>query len=265
MKNRIAMQLILALALPAVAAAQAPAAEKLPSADEIIAKNIEAHGGMAKLKAFKTVRMTGKMTVGPGLEIPVVIEAKRPNLSRLEGTFQGMTFVQAYDGKGGWQIMPFQGIREPAPMSPEESKDAEEQSDIDGPLVDYKEKGHSVEVAGKESVEGAPCYKLKVTLKNGDIRYFFIDIDSGLEIRTEGKRKIQGNEMEVESSIGDYKEVAGVMLAHSFDSGVKGSPNRQKLVVDTVEVNAEIADERFKMPPPAPKPAEKPAEKPPLL
>jgi outer membrane lipoprotein-sorting protein len=260
----MAILLTLVLALPALAAAQTPGpVEKLPSADEIIAKNIEAHGGMAKLKAIKSIRMTGKMTVGPGIEIPIIMEAKRPNLSRLEGTFQGMTFVQAYDGKGGWQIMPFQGVKDPAPMSPEESKDAEEQSDMDGPLVDYKEKGHTVEVVGKETIEGAPCYKLKVTLKNGDVRFYFIDIDSGLEIRTEGKRKIQGNEMEVEQSIGDYKEVAGVMMPHSMDGGPKGSPNRQKILIDMVEVNPEIDDARFKMPPPAPKPAEKPAEKPP--
>src|SRR5437899_11655558 len=81
--------------------------------DEIIAKNIQARGGMEKLKAAKTTRFTGKITVGPGLEAPLVLEHKRPNSVRFEITLQGLTAVQAYDGKSGWSIMPFEGKKDP--------------------------------------------------------------------------------------------------------------------------------------------------------
>lgn len=233
--------------------------------DEIIAKNIQARGGLEKLKARKTIRLTGKMTVGPGIEAPVVLEQKRPNNLRIDFTIQGLTGIQAYDGKIGWMIMPFQGKKDPEQMSAEILKDIDDQADLDGPLVDYKEKEHKVELVGKESVEGTDTYKLKVTLKNGTVQYFYLDADSYLEIKGEGKRTIRGTEMEGESTFGDYKEVEGLMLPHSVESGVKGSPNKQKITVEKVEINPEIDDSRFKMPEvkkPEPTPEEK---KPPVL
>lgn len=219
------------------------------SVDEIIAKNIEAHGGMAKLKAMKSLRMTGRMTLGQGIEAPMTIEVVRPKSMRLELTVQGMTIIQAYDGTTGWQVVPFTGSNDPQPMSADELKDAEEQADIDGALVDYKEKGHTVELAGKENIEGADCFKLKVTKKNGDVQYYFIDSDTYLELRTEGIRKVRGTEMEFETSLGDYKDVGGgVMLAHAISGGPKGSPQRQNIIIEKVEVNPPIDPARFQMP-----------------
>ena len=216
--------------------------------DEIIAKNVQARGGMDKLKAVQSLRMTGKMTMGPGLEAPVVLELKRGNQMRMEFTFQGMTGVQAFDGKSGWALMPFGGRKDPEPMPPEAVKDAEEQADIDGPLVDYKAKGHTVEFLGKEPIEGSDAYKLKVTLKNGSVRTIWIDADANLEIKGEGKKTLRGSEVESETSLGDYKEVAGVMYPHSVEGGPKGVPQRQKIVIDKIEVNPTLDDSRFKMP-----------------
>jgi hypothetical protein len=227
--------------------------------DEIVAKNIEAHGGMAKLKAMKSLRMSGRMTLGQGIEAPMTIEVVRPKNMRLEITIQGMTIIQAYDGATGWQVIPFTGSTDPQPMSADELKDAEEQADIDGALVDYKEKGHTIELMGKENVEGADCFKLKVTKKNGDVQYYFIDSDSYLELKTEGKRKVRGTETEFETSLGDYKDIGdGVILAHAISGGPKGSPQRQNIIVDKVEINPTIDAARFKMPAAAPKPATPP-------
>ncbi|MGH9316333.1 MAG: LolA family protein [Thermoanaerobaculia bacterium] len=225
-----------------------PLAGQAQTADEIIAKNIQARGGMNKLKAIQTLRVTGKMTQGPGLEAPFSLELKRPNNGRMEFTFQGLTAAQAYDGKNGWQIMPFGGRKDPQPLSPEDLKAAEEQADMDGPLVDYKTKGHRVELVGKEKVEGTDAYKLKVTLKNGDVRYYYLDAEYFLDLKMEGKRNVRGTEREFESSFGDYKEVGGVMFPHSIESGMKGNPEREKMVIDKIEVNAPIDDSRFKMP-----------------
>jgi outer membrane lipoprotein-sorting protein len=236
---------LFAFTLVALAAAGASA----QTVDEIIAKHVTAVGGMAKLSAVKSVRMTGKITLGPGLEAPLVIEYKRPKNVRVEFTLQGMTGVQAYDGASAWQIMPFQGNKNPEPMSADERKDIEEEADfVEGPLVNYKEKGHKVELLGKDKVEGSDAYKLKVTLKNGDTQYAYLDADTFLEVKSEGKRMVRGTEVETESFSGDYKEVEGLMIPHSLESGQKGSTQRQRITFDKIEINPAVEDARFKMP-----------------
>jgi hypothetical protein len=159
-----------------------------------------------------------------------------------------MTGSQAYDGASGWSLMPFGGSKVPQQMTAEEATLAEEQADIDGPLIDYKAKGNTVELLGKEKVEGAEAYKLKVTLKNGVVRTMYVDAEHFLEIKEESRRTIRGSEMEMDTIVGDYKEVDGLMLPHSVDAGAKGSPQRQKLVIEKIEINVPIDDARFKMP-----------------
>ena len=239
---RIAVLTLLALLAPLTPTASAQ------TADELIAKNIEAKGGLAKIKAVKSMRATGKMIGGPGMEFPFVMMNKRPKSTRMEFTFQGMTVMQVYDGKTAWMSMPFMGKKEPEVMPPDESKMIEEQADFDGPLMDYKEKGHTVELLGKEQVEGADAFKLKVTLKGGDVRTIYLDAETFLEIKVEAKRMVRGSEIEGESLLSDYKEVGGMMMAHVIDSGSKGSPQRQKIVVEKVELNPVIADSLFVMP-----------------
>jgi len=221
--------------------------------DELIAKNVQARGGMDKLKSVQTIRSSGTMTMGGGMEAPGSLVQKRPDKARLEFTVQGLTAVQAYDGKDAWQIMPFMGKKDPELMSADEKKDLEENADIDGPLVDYKSKGNKVELLGKEKVEGTDAYKLKVTLKNGDVMNVYLDADSYLEIKEEVKRNVRGTEREVESSVGDYKEVNGLMFPFSVENGIKGSQEKEKLTITKIEVNAPVEDSLFKMPPPAPK------------
>ena len=216
--------------------------------DELIAKNIEAKGGMAKLMAVKSMRATGKMVGGPGMEFPFVMMNKRPNSTRMEFSFQGMTGMQVYDGKTAWMSMPFAGKKEPEVMPADQAKEMEEQADFDGPLVDYKAKGHKVELLGKDQVEGADAYKLKVTKKDGSERTFYQDAETYLEIKVESKRTIRGTEVEGESYMSDYKEVGGLMMAHVMENGAKGSPQRQKLVIESIELNAAIPDSLFAMP-----------------
>ena len=227
--------------------------------DEIVAKSVEARGGMDKLKAVKSIRSTGKMELGPGMEAPGTMFQKRPNMVRVEFTVQGLTAVQAYDGKSAWMIMPFTGKKDPEAMTADDTKEMEEDADIDGPLVDYKAKGNTVELLGKEKLEGTDAYKLKVTLKNGDVKTIYLDADSYLEIKEEGKRTVRGSEQEFESSLSDYREVEGVMFPFAVESGPKGSQQKQKLTIDKIELNLPAEDSSFKMPAAAPAPAAKPA------
>ncbi len=241
------LKTLMGIAVLALLAPLAPVASA-QTVDELIAKNIEAKGGLEKLKAVKTQRATGKMMMGPGMEAPIVMVSKRPMSTRMEFTFQGMTGMQVYDGKTAWMSMPFMGKKEPEVMPPDESKMIEEQADFDGPLMDYKAKGHTVELVGKEQVEGADAYKLKLTLKGGGVRNIFLDAETYLEIKMESKRMVRGTEVETESYLSDYKEVGGLMMAHVMETGSKGSPQRQKLVIEKVELNPEISDAIFTMP-----------------
>jgi hypothetical protein len=254
-RKTFAWALVAGLLSVAAHAQTAPSAPSTLSVDEIIAKNVEARGGMDKLKAVKTLRMTGKMVMGQGMEAPFTLEMVRPKKMRMEFTFQGMTGIQAYDGASGWAVMPFMGKKEPEPVAGDDLKNMEDQADFEGPLVDYKEKGHQVELIGKEDLEGTPAYKLKVTKKNGDVEYHYVDAEQFLELKVEGKQKVRGQEIEGESTLGDYKEVGGLVFPFSMQSKQKGAPGGMTMTIDKIEINPDVAASRFDMPK-----AEKPAE-----
>lgn len=221
--------------------------------DEVIKKNIDAQGGVEKLKAVKSAKVTGKI-IQQGLEIPIIIQQKRPNMVRVDVTFQGKTQTGAYDGETGWKTNPFQGSPDPEKIAGDELKELQEQSDMDGPLVDYKAKGHTVELIGKEDLEGTPAYKLKLTLKNGDVRNIYIDADNWLTLKVNLKRKTPGGEMEADQYVGNYKKVNGIMAAFSIETKIAGQTVNQ-IVFDKMEMDVPIEDSVFKMPA---KPAEKP-------
>ena len=236
---------IVALCAPAVRA---------QSVDEIVAKNIQARGGMDKLKAVTTMKASGKMVMGQGMEAPFVRMQKRPKSMRTEFTFQGLTGVQAYDGKTAWNIMPFMGKKDPEAVPAEETKQVDEQADFDGMLVDWKDKGNKVEYLGKEQVEGADAYKLKVTLKSGEIRNVYVDAETGLDVKVDGKTTVRGTEIEFETLMSDFKEVSGMMMPFTMESGAKGAAQKQKIVVEKYELNTTMPDTLFTMPAVAAKP-----------
>jgi outer membrane lipoprotein-sorting protein len=226
----------------------AGAAVQAQTADELIGKNLQARGGKDKIKAVQSARMTGKMVMGQGMEAPFTLEMSRPNKMRMEFTIQGMTGVQAFDGKTGWSVMPFMGKKDPEAMSADEVKQAADQADMDGVLVDYKDKGHQVEYAGKEDVEGTPAYKLKVTKKNGDVANVYLDAESYLEIKEAGKTKMRGQEIEGETTFGDFKTVDGLVFPFSIEQKAKGMPAGMTMTISKVEVNPTVEGSRFAMP-----------------
>jgi hypothetical protein len=224
------------------------------TADDIIARYIKTVGGMERIQAVETLRRTGRFTGGGGFEAAVVEESKRPNSVRQEFSLQAMTGVTAYDGHTGWKIEPWGGKKEPESLSEEEMRDIVEESDFDGPLINYQQKGNRVEFVGQEQVEGTDAFKLKVTLASGDVRYFYMDTDYYVPIRIETKRMIRGAEQEFETSLGDYKAVAGWYLPHSFETGLRGSPDRNKITFDRIEANVSVDDQRFARPAVGPTP-----------
>jgi outer membrane lipoprotein-sorting protein len=217
-------------------------------ADEIIAKYIQAIGGKKKLDSMKTMRMTAKSVFQGGMEAPLVMEFKRPNKMRIEFTFQGMTGTQAYDGENGWTLMPFMGQTQAEEVPSDQLKNLRNQADLTGPLVDYASKGHKVEYDGVEDVSGTSAHKLKLTRGDGEVEYYFVDSERFVPIVVKGKRSMQGMEMEYETLLGDYKDVDGIKMAHSMEQRAGGMATGNKLVIEKIELNVDLPDDRFAMP-----------------
>jgi hypothetical protein len=220
-----------------------------PTVDELVSKNIEAKGGADALHALQSLRLRGKLLTQQGqIELAYLQTKKRPGDLRTEATLQGMTQVEAYDGKEGWKISPFQGRKEPEKMSADDLKPLMEDAEIDGPLVDWKNKGSTVEYLGTEEVDGTLAHKLKVVRKNGDVSFVYLDPDHFLEIRVLTQRVKHGAHEEVETDLGDYEKSAGVFVPTSIESGRKGDPDKQKIIIDKVEANVPVDDTIFHFP-----------------
>ena len=239
---------VLALAA-AGAASPAPVrqAAEAPTAEDIIAKNIRARGGLGKIRAVETLRMTGTMLVGDD-RLPTTIEWKRPSKTRWEFEADGQTAIQVFDGKMGWTLMPFEGNTDPEQMSDSELEDVALQADLDGPLVDAEKKGNKIELLGKEDADGRAAWKLKVTRKNGEERFVYIDAETYLQTLTVTRRSMGGRDVEIKSIIDDYRSVDGLQLPHSFDASAPGMPQGQSLRFSKAEINVPIDDSRFQKP-----------------
>src|SRR5213595_2341135 len=231
-----------ALAVIAVCAQDKPQL----TVDELVAKNVAAKGGADALRALQSVRLTGKMLVNEGqMQLGYAETKKRPDEVRTEATLQGMTAVEAYDGKEGWRISPFQGRKDPEKMSADDVKPLMEDAEIDGPLVNWKEKGSTLEYVGREDVDGTSAYKVKVVRKNGDVNFVYLDPDHFLEIRILTQRIRHGAQVETETDLGDYEKVGGVFIPFSEEAGSKGSTDKQKIIIERGEPNVAVDDAVF--------------------
>jgi hypothetical protein len=219
------------------------------TADELVNKNVAARGGMDGLQAIKSLRLSGKMIVGGfGAEIDAVQIYKRPGAYRFEGTLQGMTMVQSYDGKEAWRISPFQGRKDPERTSADDAKELAEQADFDGSWVNAGAKGNKLDYLSTEDVDGTEAHKLKVTLANGDVEYVYFDPDAFLVIRTLKQRTVRGVELREETDYSDYEKVNGTFVAFSTSSGNAGDTQRTKFTVDKADANASVDDATFAFP-----------------
>jgi outer membrane lipoprotein-sorting protein len=237
-KKFLSPTFFLALLICPIASAQ--------SVDDLIKKNMDAHGGAQRLKAIKSTKAAGKIQM-QGINAPVTIITKRPNFARVEINLQIGPYIEAFDGQTAWRVNPLTGSHAPETISGEEAKDILETADMEGPLVDYRRKGHKLELAGREKVEGVDTYKLKLTLKSGEVKYIYLNTRTHLEVKQTTRRLDHGVEIEVETYYGDYKPVDGILIAHSYEARV-GGQTVQITTIEKIEINSHIDDDIFKMP-----------------
>jgi hypothetical protein len=231
------------------ACASPPPKAPVNEVDEVVDSNLAARGGQEKLEALTAIRQSGTATASGGRIAKVVREIQRPGRFRLEFTYQGTKSVFANDGEKGWQVAPLQGQFEPKEMAAEADAAAGvDQRDIEGPLVNWREKGHTVELAGRETLPTGEAFKLKVTLKGGAVRYDWVDVQSRQVVRSEVTRIVRGHPTVLESTFSDFRDVGGIVFPHKLEMKVKGRPQVMRIVVDKIELNPALDEARFRLP-----------------
>jgi outer membrane lipoprotein-sorting protein len=231
---------IVILLFPLAAYAQSP--------DEIVAKSLAARGGVDKIKAVQSQRISGTISF-QGTDGPFVIELKRPLKLHMEVTLAGQTLVRVYNGKGaGWTVNPFAEDHSAQPMTAEDLKNINDEADFDGPLVDYRSKGNQIELAGKEQVEGKDAFKIKMTRGNGDARTYFIDAANYQVVKWEGTTHVEDKDIVVENFLRDYRDVNGLQFPFEIDSDSPDSPQQRKITIEKIELDPKIEEARFAKP-----------------
>jgi outer membrane lipoprotein-sorting protein len=247
---------VLATLLALLGVAAAPA----QTVDDVVRRYLEARGGLAKLRSVESLRLTGTMEL-PGVSAPFVLELARPNKMRTEFTVEGQKSIRAFDGRTAWVKLPLPG-ESPRPMDSDEAAEARAQADVDlSPLVDAAAKGFSVELVGRDRLPGGDTWKLVVRRGDEPPRTLYLDARSHLAVQTVDRRNLDGKDVEFVTEIGDYRTVDGLVFPHRFEVGPRDNPGeRQRLVIQTIEVNPPLDDARFSMPggPDAPGRAKRP-------
>lgn len=218
---------------------------------ELIEKSIEANGGRDKIAAVKSMTATGK-ALAQGMEFPFEMKQVRPNKMRLDVTIMGMQMVQAYNGENGWAINPMMGSQDPQPMGELENKSFKLQSDMDGLLINYKDKGYTVEYIGEADVEGTPVYQLRVDTNMDIVMDLFIDQEYFLVIKQSSTINWEEKIIESDTYMSDFQEVGdGLVIPFSIETRM-GETTVNQIVMETIEYNMKIDDSIFVMPEAAP-------------
>lgn len=247
MKTKLLLTALLGL-MPLRMAAQ--------TADEIVKKALDARGGINKIKGVQSERISGKVSFPHGFEGTVVLELERPHKLHSEITVEGQKIIRVYDGKSaGWTINPFEESKNVQEMSTDELKGMPDEADLDGPLVDYKAKETKIDLVGKEDSGGKPVYRMKLTLKNGDVRSYLIDAATFLTAKWEGIRKIGDKELPWECTLSGYREIAGLKFPFKIDQGSPGTDFQQTLTIEKIEIDPKMDESHFSKPVSAEAPA----------
>jgi hypothetical protein len=226
------------LALLAVASVLSAKSQTL---DEIIDKNLDAMGGKEKLIALHSLIMEGTMNFN-GQSLPIKITQVNNKANRVEITINGMMNYMIQTRDSGWNYFPIQGQTKPEAMPAAVVKESADGLDIQSELLNYKEKGHTIELVGKDDVDGTECFKIKVITKSGMEQTIFIDPSNYYIIKQITKTKASGQEQEQTQMLSNYKKFDN---GYVFPLAMTGfGPGELKIT--KVDVNPAIDESIFK-------------------
>ena len=233
---------VAAVAVTAVVGLVAGLGASGQTVDELIARNLESKGGLARMRAVQTMKQTRRMNL-QGMESPVVVYAKRPNMVRQEIAMGGRTVVMAFDGVTPWSLNPLSGSNAAIQVTGPMADTIRQDSDFDGPLVDYREKGLTIELVGAEALGTAKVHHLKVTTKNGLVQHYYLDATTALEV----KLVTESDTATIEQELADYREVEGIKIPFVIRTLINGV-KQGEIRLEKVEFNVKLDDAIFRMP-----------------
>jgi outer membrane lipoprotein-sorting protein len=217
------------------------------SVDDILKKHFEAIGqdNLLKVQTMVTTAKIVQSAQGMTIEMPMTMTVKRPNKAKMEATMQGQTMVTAFNGTDGWMIAPWMSP-DPIDLTGEQLDESKDQADIDGALWNYKEKGNTVSLVGKEDMEGTEVYNLKLVKKNGTVENYYIDADSYILLKTKSKINANGTEIEVENVLSNYQTIDGIAMAMNIE--VRSMGGSTQITLEKVDFNIAVDDSIFERP-----------------
>lgn len=200
-----------------------------------------------KVLEIKSMVMKGK-SIQMGMETPFTQTLKRPGKMYLEVPIQGMMMKQGFDGEKAWMIAPWTGSTDPIELSGLQLKSMKLQSDFEGQLYNWEQKGYKAELEGTEEIDGIKTYKVKLTDTDGDIYVNYLDSESWIVLKTKSTIHNQGATIEAETNFSNYKMVDDIPMPFSIESKMDGQ-TVSSIMVEEIILNTEVDDKIFAMPP----------------
>lgn len=221
-------------------------ASPAPTVQALLDKHVQAIGPIERVQ---TRRLRMRIIGMAPFELPVVVEASRPNMIRKEVSLQGNTQVTAFDGKQAWKTDPFvAGGATPSPLPADEAKALIDEADFDGVLVQPAAKGIKVAYAGPAVVDGKPVHALNVTLVNGNTATVWLDAATYLEVKRTQLGPVMGQLKPLDIFTSDYRVVDGIRMPHKMEIGLSGAKERMSIIIDSAEMNVRLDPARFAKP-----------------
>jgi hypothetical protein len=209
------------------------------TADEIVDKYIKAIGGKDAWKKVNTIKQEAIIDIN-GTEISVESITAHEKGSKQTIFFSGMSGYTIYTPTAGYNFYPWQGHIKPEAITPEELKENEDNMDAQGPLIDYKEKGHTIEYVGMDDFEGTDCYKIKLTEKSGKIITNYIDPSNYFIIHSVTITKANGQENESKTDYSNYQKLPeGIWIPMNIGGG-------NTVKIKKTEINVPVDEAVFK-------------------
>jgi len=215
------------------------------TADDIIAKHIEAIGGKEKLKGINAIRMENTMQV-MGNDAPSTTVIVNGKGFRNESEFNGQKIVQVFTNKGGWAVNPMAGSTDPQAITDEQYKAAQDQIYV-VPFLDYGARGNKAELLGQEKVGTVNAYKIKLTNKDNAATTYFFDPSTYYIVQTVRTGEMMGQQVDVTTSYSDFKKTDyGWVVPQAMEINMGGQFSLTAKV-NKVEVNPTVDATLFEM------------------
>ena len=218
---------------------------KAQDLQSVLSEHFAAAGSEAQSK-MQSLTTTGSLNQS-GLDIPFKQVVARPGKYRIEGTFQGLTFIQTYNGTDGWMLNPFGMSTDPEPIPADQLEDLKLQADMDGMLWNWESKGYKVTLDGSEDVEGTPCYMISVVTPDTSTYVQYLDADSYLVIKSKSKTKMMGVDVESETFFSNYFMQDGIAIPGRVENRYNGMTG-EVITISKVEYNLPYEDTIFNKP-----------------